>query len=218
MMSFFELQNISYAYPGETQLVLKDLTLSVEKGECLIVRGDNGSGKTTLFRILNGLAFPVRGRYFFDGTEITEKYLGNNRNSKLFHKRIGYLFQNPDIMLFCGRTYDEIAFGPRQMGLPENEVDRRTRDCMALFGIEALADKAPYHLSGGQKKRVALAAVMVLNPDVLILDEPFAGLDGKTKTFLIQFLSELHGNGKTVIAATHDDSFTEKKADQILNL
>ncbi|HAE44939.1 MAG TPA: hypothetical protein DCG37_05000, partial [Lachnospiraceae bacterium] len=74
-MSFFELQNISYAYPGENHLVLEDLTLSVEKGECLIVRGDNGSGKTTLFRILNGLAFPVRGRYFFDGTEITEKYL-----------------------------------------------------------------------------------------------------------------------------------------------
>ena len=89
---------------------------------------------------------------------------------------------------------------------------------MALFGIEELADKAPYHLSGGQKKRVALAAVMALNPDVLILDEPFAGLDGKTKAFLIQFLSELHENGKTVIAATHDDFFTEKKADQILNL
>lgn len=218
MMSLLELRNISYAYPGEKHLVLKDLTFSVEKGECLIVRGDNGSGKTTLFRILNGLAFPVRGQYYFDGAEITEKYLGNNRNSKLFHKRIGYLFQNPDSMLFCGRTYDEIAFGPRQMGLADSETDRRTRDCMSLFEIEDLADRAPYHLSGGQKKRVALAAVMVLNPDVLILDEPFAGLDGKSREFLIQFLAELHENGKTIIAATHDDSFTEKKADQILNL
>jgi cobalt/nickel transport system ATP-binding protein len=158
----------------------------------------------------------VEGQYFFDGTKITESYLKNNANAKRFHKRIGYLFQNPDIMLFNGRTYDEVAFGPRQMGLPDAEVDRRTGDCMELFGVSELADKAPYHLSGGQKKRVALAAVMALNPEVLILDEPFAGLDKKTQTFLAGFLTEMKAGKKTLIIATHDEELEKTLADQVL--
>ena len=217
-MSLIELTDVSYAYPGETELVLKHLSVSLERGKCLVVRGDNGSGKTTLFRLLNGLAFPVSGRYVFDGTEITEKYLGESRASKLFHKRVGYLFQNPDIMLFNGRVFDEVAFGPRQMGLPDTEVEMRTKDCLDLFGITDLAGKAPYHLSGGQKKRVALAAVMALNPEVIILDEPFAGLDKKTRDFLGNFLKELKESGKTLIVATHDERLTEALADQILEL
>jgi cobalt/nickel transport system ATP-binding protein len=217
-MSLIELKNVSFSYTEEQPPVLKDLSLQVDSGTCLIVRGDNGAGKSTLFRILNGLSFPDKGQYFFDGTEITEKYLNDNSASKLFHKRIGYLFQNPDIMLFNGRTYDEVAFGPRQMGLPDDEVDKRTRDCMELFSITNLADKAPYHLSGGQKKRVALAAVMALNPDVIILDEPFAGLDRKTQSFLQDFLAQMKQSGKTLIIATHDDGLTNSLADQQLNL
>jgi cobalt/nickel transport system ATP-binding protein len=121
-------------------------------------------------------------------------------------------------MLFNGRTYDEVAFGPRQMGLSDEEVDKRTRDCLELFSITELSDKAPYHLSGGQKKRVALAAVMALNPDVLILDEPFAGLDKKMQRFLLDFLLEMKANKKTLLIATHDDSLTEVLADQVLSL
>jgi cobalt/nickel transport system ATP-binding protein len=183
-----------------------------------VVKGDNGSGKTTLFRILNGLSFPQEGSYLFDGTEITEKYLNQNAKAKLFHKRIGYLFQNPDVMLFNGRTYDEVAFGPRQMGLPDGEVDRRTRDCMELFSISDLADKAPYHLSGGQKKRVALAAVMALNPEVVILDEPFAGLDRKAQASLTDFLVQLKAGGKTLIIAAHEEGLTERLADGIMDM
>jgi cobalt/nickel transport system ATP-binding protein len=217
-MSLIELKNITFSYSDEEPCVLKDLSLQVEKGTCLVVKGDNGSGKSTLFRILNGLSFPSKGQYLFDGTEITEKYLNHNANAKMFHKRIGYLFQNPDIMLFNGKTYDEVAFGPRQMGLSDSEVDRRTRDCMELFSISNLADKAPYHLSGGQKKRVALAAVMALNPDVVILDEPFAGLDRKTQAFLMNFLLEMKTSGKTLIIATHDEKLTESLADHVLNM
>jgi cobalt/nickel transport system ATP-binding protein len=218
-MSFLiELKNISFAYSEEEPLVFEQLSLQLEAGTCLVVKGDNGSGKSTLFRILNGLSFPTEGQYFFDGTEITGKYLNQNANAKIFHKRIGYLFQNPDIMLFNGKTYDEVAFGPRQMGLSDAEVDQRTRDCMELFSITELADKAPYHLSGGQKKRVALASVMALNPDVLILDEPYAGLDKKMQAFLMQFLSEMKANGKTLIIATHDESLTESLADQVLDM
>jgi cobalt/nickel transport system ATP-binding protein len=217
-MSLIKLDNISFTYDTDEPYVIKDLSLEIKEGECLVIRGDNGSGKSTLFRILNGLSFPQKGKYYFDGTEITEKYLNNNTNSKLFHKRIGYLFQNPDTMLFNGRTYDEVAFGPRQMGLPDAEVEKRTRDCMELFSISELAGKAPYHLSGGQKKRVALAAVMALNPEVLVLDEPFAGLDKKTQQVLSDFLLEMKANKKTLLIATHDDSLTEILADQALVL
>jgi cobalt/nickel transport system ATP-binding protein len=217
-MSLIELNHISFAYPGEPDFVLRDLSFTLDAGSCLVVKGDNGSGKTTLFRILNGLSFPEKGTYFFDGTKITEKYLSKNANAKLFHKRIGYLFQNPDVMLFNGRVRDEVAFGPRQMGLSDAEVEQRTKDCMELFSISELADKAPYHLSGGQKKRVALAAVMALNPEVVILDEPFAGLDRKTREFLASFLAELKTSRKTLILATHEDSLTKPLSDRELVL
>jgi cobalt/nickel transport system ATP-binding protein len=217
-MSLIELHNISFAYSPEEPYVFEELSLNIDEGKCLIVKGDNGSGKTTLFRILNGLSFPDKGSYTFDGIEITRKYLKNNVNSKRFHKRIGYLFQNPDIMLFNGKVYDEIAFGPRQMGLSDAEVDKRTRDCMELFDITDLSDKAPYHLSGGQKKKVALAAVMALNPDVIILDEPFAGLDKKVQDFLVSFLEKLKSNGKTLIIATHDEVVASSLCDDVFDM
>ena len=217
-MSLIELENISFSYGQEEPLVLKDLSLRVEEGTCLVVRGDNGSGKTTLFRILKGLSFPYKGRYLFDGTEINRAYLKKNQNAKLFHKRVGYLFQNPDIMLFNARVYDEVAFGPRQMGLSEEEVAERVKDCMEIFRISELSGKAPYHLSGGQKKRVALASVLSLNPDVLILDEPFAGLDRKTQDWMKPFLKDLKNGGKTLILATHDEGLAGELADRTLTL
>jgi cobalt/nickel transport system ATP-binding protein len=217
-MSLIELHNISFSYSQDEPYVFEGLSLNIEEGKCLIVKGDNGSGKTTLFRILNGLSFPNEGSYTFDGIEITREYLKNNVNAKRFHKRIGYLFQNPDIMLFNGKVYDEIAFGPRQMGLSDTEVDKRTRDCLELFGITDLADKAPYHLSGGQKKKVALAAVMALNPDVIILDEPFSGLDKKTQDFLVRFLGELKSIGKTLIIATHEEEIASSLGDDIYDM
>ncbi len=215
---FLELDHITFSYSPEEAAVLKDFSLQVEKGGCLILCGDNGSGKTTIFRILNGLSFPESGSYRFDGVEITKEYLKHNANAKRFHKRIGYLFQNPDLMLFNATVYDEIAFGPRQMGLSEDEVDLRVKDCMQIFQIGDLAGKAPYHLSGGQKKRVAFAAVMALNPEVLILDEPFAGMDRRTIEWMKSFFKELKQNGKTLIIATHETELPETLADQILDL
>ena len=217
-MSLLELREVSYHYPEDDAYVFEKLNLSVEAGQCLIVKGDNGSGKTTLFRLLNGLAFPTAGSYVFGGMEITKKYLDDNANSKRFHKRIGYLFQNPDIMLFNGRVYDEVAFGPRQMGLADEEISKRVEDCLALLDIANLVDKAPYHLSGGQKKRVALASVLALNPEVLILDEPFAGLDAKTKELLLDFLVDWKAAGKTLIIATHDPQLADALGDAVVEL
>ena len=216
-MALIELKNIYFEYEkGEP--VLMDFSLMIEEGSCVAVRGDNGSGKTTLLRVLNGLSFAGSGEYLFKGTKIDAQYLKDNSRAKRFHKAIGYLFQNPDTMLFNSSVYDEIAFGPRQMGLSDEEVDRRVTDCLELFGIEGLKDKVPYHLSGGQKKLVALAAVIALDPEVLVLDEPFAGLDQKKIGWLIGFLKELKAAGKTLIIATHRDDVSEGLADKEIEL
>lgn len=212
-MDLIELKNIYFEYEkGEP--VLTDFSLTIEEGSCVVIRGDNGSGKSTLFRILNGLSFGGVGEYLFKGTKIDAEYLKDNSRAKRFHKAIGYLFQNPDTMLFNSSVYDEIAFGPRQMGLTDEEVDERVMDCLKLFDIEGLKDKVPYHLSGGQKKMAAFAAVIALDPEVLVLDEPFAGLDQKKIDWLLGFLKELKAAGKTLIIATHRDDVSEGLADK----
>ncbi|MCR5273707.1 MAG: energy-coupling factor ABC transporter ATP-binding protein [Lachnospiraceae bacterium] len=217
-MGYIKLSNITFTYNDDEKPIISDLSFCVDRGQCVLILGDNGSGKSTLLRILNGLSFPQSGEYLFDGEKITENCLKDNVKSKLFHKEIGFLFQNPDVMLFNAKVYDEVAFGPRQMGLSDDEVDRRTKDCMRMMGIEDLYDKAPYHLSGGQKKKVALASVLALNPSVLVLDEPFAGLDKKSETFLMDLLFELKESGKTLIIATHDEARLERLRDVSLRL
>lgn len=217
-MSYIALSDITFGYSDDEPPVFSHFHLSVERGTCLAVVGENGSGKTTLFRILNGLSFPTEGQYLFDGQQITRKYLRDNRKAKYFHKQVGYLFQNPDVMLFNATVYDEIAFGPRQMGLSDGEVRTRTGDCLKMFELEQLAGKAPYHLSEGQKKRVALAAVLSLNPEVVILDEPFAGLDQTGQDKLMQLLTDLKAAGRTILIATHNPLVRESLADTVLTL
>lgn len=217
-MSLFEIQNITYRYSEEEPAVFEDFSLSVEKGQCLVLHGDNGCGKTTLFRLISGLAFPEKGQIIFDGIEINQKYLNDNYNSRGYHKRVGMLFQNPDVMLFCSKVYDEIAFGPRQMGLSEDEVRKRVSDCMEMLSITDLSDKAPYHLSGGQKKRVALASVIALNPEIYILDEPFAGLDKSGREWMLGFLEKLKEAGKTLLIATHEETIIDAIQSTVLEL
>lgn len=215
-MALIKLENLSFEY--EDSLALKDISLEINKGECIGLEGDNGSGKTTLIKILNGLILPTSGTYYFDEKEISQKNLKNELFAKAFHQQVGYVFQNPENQLFCGSVGEEIAFGPRQMGLSEEEIKIRCSDIMKLLGIENLEQRAPYHLSGGEKKKTALACVLSMNPEVLVLDEPLNGLDRKSREVLLQVLSSLKAAGKTLIIATHDEALLKKLSDRVITI
>lgn len=202
------LEKVCYAYDHE--VALRYVDLHIEKVDSLVVQGPNGCGKSTLIKVLNGIIFPSEGHYYYKKHEITEKSLKDKKFAKWFHQQMGYVFQNADTQLFCGSVEEEIAFGPIQMGLSDEEVKKRTQDCMKLFGIEKLRERPPYHLSGGEKRKVSLACILSLNPEVLILDEPLAGLDEKTQDMLTEFLQNFHRAGKTLITITHNRQLAEK--------
>jgi cobalt/nickel transport system ATP-binding protein len=197
-----EINGVHYSYSGRK--ALNNINLRILRGEAVALMGPNGSGKSTLLKLINGIISPDQGEYRFEGEEITQKMLQNEKLSKLFHKKIGFVFQNSDTQLFCADVYDEIAFGPRQMGLDESEVESRVNDCLSLLNIQEFRNRAPYHLSGGEKRKVALACVLSLNPDVLVLDEPLNGLDPKTQRWLVEFMIQLNKSGKTIITSTHN--------------
>ncbi|WP_010632066.1 energy-coupling factor ABC transporter ATP-binding protein [Sporolactobacillus vineae] len=198
-----ELRNISYSYSNQVK-ALDRISLHVSQGDSVALLGANGCGKSTLLKVINGLITADSGAFDFDGTAVNGRKLKDPQFSRRFHKRIGFIFQNSDAQLFCPTVYEEIAFGPQQLGISGDEARKRTEDAMRLLQISTLADRAPYHLSGGEKKRVAIAAAVVLNPDVYVLDEPMNNLDPKTRRFLRQLLIRLNQAGKTLICATHD--------------
>lgn len=209
-----EIDNASFSYDGIE--ALKDVKLAVGKGEAVALMGANGSGKSTLLKLINGIVTPDGGAYRFDGTEITRKRLNDNLFSKSFHKRIGFVFQNSEAQLFCADVFDEVAFGPRQMGMDEPEVEKRVGECLALLGIDGLAHRQPYHLSGGEKRKVAVAAVLSLNPDVLTLDEPMNGLDPRTQRWLVELLVSLNKAGKTLITSTHNLELVQEISNRVI--
>ena len=160
----------------------------------------------------------MEGSYTYEDHEITEKVLKDSRFAKWFHQQMGYVFQNADTQLFCGSVEEEIAFGPTQMGLSEGEIKQRTGDCLKLFGIEKLRERPPYHLSGGEKRKVSLACILSMNPEVLILDEPLAGLDENTQEMLIDFLKKFHAAGKTLIIITQNNQLAKELGTRFIKM
>jgi cobalt/nickel transport system ATP-binding protein len=207
MDKIIRLENIDYSY--SKRHALSQVSLEIENGEGIALLGQNGSGKSTLLKILTGIVSPASGHYYFKDEEITSSKLKDNNFSKLFHSRIGFLMQSSDAQLFCTNVYEEISFAPRQMGLPDSEIERRVEDCLNMLGLGHLRHVEPYHLSEGEKRKVALASVLSMNPEVLALDEPMNGLDPKTKHFLKDLIISLIGSGKTVICSTHDLPYIE---------
>jgi cobalt/nickel transport system ATP-binding protein len=212
-MEVVKLEHITYAY--ESEKVLDDVSLSIEHGECVVLMGNNGCGKSTLLKVCNGL-IDFDGNYWFEGKRINQKVLKDIKKSKEFHQRIGYVFQNSDVQLFSTHVYEEIAFAPSQMNLSDEEINQRVNDIIQLLDLEKLKDRAPYQLSGGEKRKVALGCVLSQNPDLLILDEPLASLDSKSQKWLYSFLNELKKSGKTMLIATHDEEFAKNIGDRIV--
>ncbi|AGF56789.1 cobalt/nickel transport system ATP-binding protein [Clostridium saccharoperbutylacetonicum] len=202
-----KLENISFTY--KNKVALDNVNIEIKEGEAIAVIGPNGSGKSTLLKLLNGILFASKGNYIFDREEINEQKLRNNKFLKLFHKRVGFVFQNSDAQLFCSTVFEEVAFGLMQMQLPEAEINLRVSDSLKLLNIEKLKDEHPYNLSGGEKKRVAIASTLALNPEVITLDEPMNGIDPKGKRFLKELLAALNKSGKTIICATHDFEYID---------
>lgn len=199
----FELENVSFNYPYD-EPVLCDVSVSIRAGERVCVLGANGSGKSTLLKLFTGLLHPQKGVFRAFGGVVNEKTFNKKEFVKSYHQRVGFIFQNPDTQLFCSTVREEIAFGPLQLGLSREEVCQRVDDVLNLLSVKHLKDKVPFKLSGGEKKKVALASVLVLNPDVLILDEPTNGLDPRTQRWLVELLVGLSKCGKTIITSTHN--------------
>jgi cobalt/nickel transport system ATP-binding protein len=210
----FEVQDISFSYNNQIS-ALDAISISVKSGEKLAVMGSNGSGKSTLLKILDGLYFPNSGSVQAFGRPLTEQALRDDRFNFEFRSRVGFVFQDSDVQLFMPSVWDEIAFAPLQLEMDHSEVTARVEQALAALHIEKLRDRPPYQLSGGEKKRVALASVLSLSPEVWLLDEPSAGLDPRSVSWLINFITSQANAGKTVVLATHDLDFVEAVASHV---
>lgn len=214
-MSIFELKNVNYLYLNKLP-ALNDINLTIEQGEQVAILGANGSGKSTLLKLLDGLIFPSSGIIKAFGKTLTENILDGDGGDfpQFFRKKVGLIFQNSEAQLFCPTVLDEIKFGPLQLDIPKKDIEQRVHDVMEMLHIENLKDRAPYTLSGGEKKKVAIASVLSINPDVLLLDEPTNGLDPRTQRWLVELLIELRKTGKTIIIATHDLGIVEEVSER----
>ena len=205
-----ELQQVDYRYPDGSR-GLDGISSAFEKGKKSTVLGLNGAGKTTLFLHCNGILKPRSGRLLFYDTpfDYTRKSLCSLRS------RVGLVFQNPDAQLFSASVREDVSFGPMNMGLPIAEVRSRVEESLKSVGMLQFAEKPAHSLSYGQKKRVCIAGVLAMKPEILILDEPMAGLDVAMQQELVGLLDELHATGITVVIATHDIDFAYQWADKV---
>jgi len=195
------IQDGNYHYTEETGI--HDIQLQIQKGETVGLMGPNGAGKSTLFKILVGLLPLSSGQYHFKDWTIDQDFFKDPHRAGQLFQQVGLIFQNSDTQLFNTSVYDELAFGPRQLGLAETEVQQRVKDTLGLLEIEHLRDRIPYHLSGGEKKLVAIASVLTMNPSLLLFDEPFNGLSPKYQKLIVTLLQELKTAGKTIVISSH---------------
>ena len=209
----FVCRDLEFAYLDRFP-ALAGVSLDVRPGEMVALLGANGCGKSTLLKVLDGLIHPSAGRFHAFGQLVTEDNLEDEQFSMGFRSRVGFVFQNSDAQVFSPTVREEIAFGCLQLGMARDEAAARVDDVLRLLDLAGLADRAPFQLSGGQKKKVAIASVLVMNPDVLLFDEPTAALDPRTQGWLRDLLAELHDAGKTIVLATHDLEALDVLADR----
>ena len=165
------IENGQYIY--ENQIGMDHINLDIKKGEGVSIMGPNGAGKSTLLKIIVGLFALTEGKYTFNGEDINKAYIKDLKKVSNLYRKIGFVFQNSDVQLFNFSVYEELAFGVRQLGLPEVEVEKRVEDCLKLLQIDHLKNRVPYQISGGEKKLVAIGSVLNMNPELILIDQPF---------------------------------------------
>jgi len=201
------IRNLTYQYP-RNKLALDDVSFEIYPGEKVAVVGPNGAGKTTLFLHMNS-TIKSKGKIFIDGVDVSEM------NATRRVKEVGIMFADPDNQLFMPTVFDDIAFGPLNLGLSKTEVEKRVEEAMEMTGVTDLKDRVPHHLSLGQKKKVVLASIISMKPKILILDEPTANLDPKSKRDVADIVNRLNADGMTIVISTHDVNMLSEMADKI---
>lgn len=199
----FKLENVSFYYLDHKP-ALSSVNLEIYKGEKICILGPNGSGKTTLLKILDGLLYPQEGKIYAFSKELKEDTFNEPEFNRFFRKKVVLLFQNVDAQLFSPTVEDELSFGLIQVGLSLEEIEEKIKNVSEIFHITHLLKRSPYQLSEGEKKKVALASLLIIEPEVILLDEPTNGLDPRSSKELITLIKELQSQGKTIITATHD--------------
>ncbi|PGT84403.1 MULTISPECIES: energy-coupling factor ABC transporter ATP-binding protein [Bacillaceae] len=213
LLPLVTLEHVSYQY-GDGTMALNDITFSIEQGKKIALIGNNGAGKSTLFLLLNGIIKPSKGFITYKGKKINY----NRKEIKQLRQRVGIVFQNPDSQLFSSSVYEDIMFGPKNLGLPLDLVKQKVQEVMLLTETESLKDKPPHFLSIGQKKRVSIAGVIAMEPELMILDEPTAGLDPYYSRKIMELLGTLHNRDRTIILSTHNVDLAYEWADEVIVL
>ncbi|MGC8975055.1 MAG: energy-coupling factor ABC transporter ATP-binding protein [Thermoprotei archaeon] len=206
-----QLRDVWFRYSREEDYILRGAELSLRESELVVITGPNGSGKTTLILLAAGLLRPEKGEVLLEGKPLHDQL-------PLARKKIGVTFQDPDDQFFNATVYDEIAFALRQLELGEDEVKTHVTVITRRLGIEHLLSKPPYRLSGGEKVKVALASILVYEPEVLLLDEPTAYLTPESKNEIMKMLRELKERGKSILIATNDPDVTKYPLDKVLKI
>jgi len=211
----YALHDVHYVYSGG-HVALDGIDLEIRQGEQVALLGANGSGKSTLLKLLDGIIGPSAGTMRALDRDVVA--LADGEDAFRFHREVGLVFQDPDIQLFSATVFDDVAFGPLQLGLSPDEVKRCCDEAMATMEVTHLADRAPFELSGGEKKRAAIASVLSLEPQVVLLDEPTASLDPRTKWVLVNLIRRLAAQGRTLVTATHELDIVPIIADRVVVL
>ena len=198
-MNVIETREIIYEYPDGTK-ALENVNFKAEDGKIVALLGPNGAGKSTLFLHFNGILRPTSGEVVVNGHPVSY----NKKDLMKLRQNVGIVFQNPDDQLFAPTVMEDVAFGPMNMGLSREEVEKRVKDALKRVGMEGFEKKPPHHLSGGQKKRVAIAGILAMDPKIMVLDEPTSGLDPKGASQIMRLLYDLNEDGMTIIISTHD--------------
>jgi len=206
-----EVINASYVYPGGIKAV-DNISLSVKPGEFIALLGQNGSGKTTLAKLMNGLFKPTQGTVLIKGKDTRKMTVAECA------RIVGYVFQNPEHQIFASTIYEEIAFGPRNLGIPEEDIKQRVEEALRLVDLKKPMDAFPHLLSVGEKHRIAIASILAMEPELLILDEPTTGIDFGRSLQIMRLLQRLRDRGKAVIVITHDLYLAAEFAERIIIL